>query len=99
MQKKGAAKVICNAHSQASRVELFNCLQWVPFYEEAKIAKCCLAYKRIKNKVPAYIEDSLKLNSDRHTRATRYSNNNFIFPRYNRETQGGKTYAVTTCKL
>ena len=44
-----------------------------------------------KNKVPAYIEDSLKLNSDRHTRTTRYSNNNFICPRYNRETEGGKT--------
>ena len=90
---------ICNAHGQASSVELFNRLQWVPFYEEAKIAKCCLAYKHIKNKVPAYIEDSLKLNSDRHTRTTRYSNNNFICPRYNRETEAGNTFAVTTCKL
>ena len=98
MQKR-AARVICNAHGQASSVELFNRLQWVPLYEGAKIAKCCLAYKRVKNNVPAYIEDSLKLNSDRHTRTTRYSNINFICPRYNRETEGAKTFAVTTCKL
>ena len=39
MQKR-AARVICNAHGQASSVELFNRLQWVPFYEEAKIAQC-----------------------------------------------------------
>ena len=53
----------------------------------------------IKNKVPAYIKDSLNLNSDQHTRTTRYSNSNFICPWYNRETEGGKTFAVTTCKL
>ena len=98
MQKR-AARVICNAHGKASSVKLFNRLQWVPFYEEAKIAKCCLAYKRVKNKVPAYIKDSLRLNSNQHTRTTRYSNSNFICPRYNRETEGGKTFAVTTCKL
>ena len=99
MQKR-AARVIYNAHGQASSVELFIRLQWVAFYEGAKIAKCCQANKRIKNKVPAaYIEDSLKLNSDRHTRTTRYSNSNFMCSGYNRETEGGKTFAVTTCKL
>ena len=94
-----AARVICNAHGQASSVKIFNRLQLVPFYEDEKIAKCCLAYKRIKNNVPAYIEDFLQLNSNQHARTTRYSGSNFICPRYNRETEGGKTFAVTTCKL
>jgi hypothetical protein len=41
-----------------------------PLLQDAKIAKCCLVYKRIKNNVPAYIEDSLKFNSNQHTRTT-----------------------------
>ena len=40
--------------NQASGVNLFNTLQWLPFYEESKIAKCCVAYKRIKDEVPLY---------------------------------------------
>lgn len=97
--QKRAARVICNAKNQASSVKLFNSLQWLPFYEEVKIAKCCLAYKRIKDKVPIYIENSLELNSQRHSRTTRYSNINFICPKFNRMTEGGRTFAVTTCQL
>ena len=82
---------------QASSVKLFNRLQWPPFYEESKIAKCCLAYKRIKGEVPLYTENSLILNSQHHNRATRYSNTNFICPRFNRMTEGGRPFAVTTC--
>ena len=26
---------------------LFNKLSWIPFFEEAKVVKCALAYKRI----------------------------------------------------
>ena len=44
---------------QASSVKLFNRLQWPPFYEESKIAKCCVAYKRIEGEVPLYTENSL----------------------------------------
>ena len=44
-----------------------------------KIAKCCLAYKRIKGEVPLYdIEDPLRLNSQQHSRVTRYSNINLF---------------------
>ena len=43
-----------------------------------KIAKCCVAYKRIKGEVPLYIEDSLRLNSQQHSRVTRYSNINLF---------------------
>ena len=52
--QKRAARVISDADNQASSVKLFNRLQWLPFYEESKIAKCCVAYKRIKGEVPLY---------------------------------------------
>ena len=97
--QKRAARIISNADNQASSVKLFNRLQWLPFYEESKIAKCCVAYKRIKGEVPLYTEGSLILNSQQHNRATRYSNTNFICPRFNRMTEGGRSFAVTTCQL
>ena len=58
--QKRAARVISDANNQASSVKLFNSLQWLPFYEEVKIAKCCVAHKRNKGEVPLYIEDSLR---------------------------------------
>ena len=97
--QKRAARVISDADNQASSVKLFNRLQWLPFYEESKIAKCCVAYKRIKGKVPLYTEGSLILNSQQHNRATRCSNANFICPRFNRMTEGGRSFAVATCQL
>ena len=97
--QKRAARVISNANNQASSLKLFNSLQWLPFYEEVKIAKCCVAYKRIKGEVPLYIEDSLRLNSQQHSRVTRYSNINFICPKFNRVTEGGRSFAVPTCQL
>ena len=71
--RKTAATVICDAVNQVSSVKRFNRLQQLPFYEESKKAKCCIAYKRIKGEV-AYIiiEDSLILNSHEHSRATSY---------------------------
>ena len=97
--QKRAARVISDANNQASSVKLFNSLQWLPFYEEVKIAKCCVAYKRIKGEVPLYIEDSLRLNSQQHSRVTRYSNINFICPKFNRVAEGGRSFAVSTCQL
>ena len=63
MLQKQAARVISDADNQASSVKLFNRLQWLPFYEESKIDKCWVAYKRIKGEVPLYTEGSLVLNS------------------------------------
>ena len=87
--QKRAARAISDADNQAPGVKLFNRLQWLPFYEESKIAKFWVAHKRIKDEVPSYIEDSF----------TRYSNTNFICPRFNRMTEGGRSFAVTTCQL
>ena len=88
--QKRAERVISDANNQASSVRL-------PFYEEVKITKCCVAYKRIKGEVPLYIEDSLRLKSQQHSRVTGCSSINFICPKSNRVSEGGRTFAVTTC--
>ena len=80
--QKRVARVISDADNQASSAKLFNRRQWLPFYEESKTAKCCVANKRIRGEVPLYIEGSLILNSQQRNRATRYSNTNFICPSY-----------------
>jgi mRNA deadenylase 3'-5' endonuclease subunit Ccr4 len=98
MQKR-AARVICDATKQTPSVKLFNSLQWLPFYEEVKIAKCSIAYKHIMHEVPIYIRDLLELNCQHHDRTTRYSNINLICPKFNRKTEGGRTFAVTTSQL
>ena len=94
--QKRAARVIANADNQASSIKLFNRLQWLPFCEESKIAKCCVAYKHIEGEVHLYTEGSLILSCQQHNRVTRYSNTNFICPRFSRMTEGGR---VTTCQL
>ena len=98
-QQKRAARVISDANNQTSSVELFNSLQWLPFYEEVKISKCCVAYKWLKGEVPLYTEDSFRLNSWQHSGVTRYSNINFNCPQYNQVTEGSRKFAVTTCQL
>ena len=61
--------------------------------------KYSVLYKRIKGEAPLYIEDSLTLNSQQHSRVTRYRNINFICPKFNPVTEGGRTFAVSTCQL
>ena len=58
-----------------------------------------MAYKRIKGEVPLYSEDSLRLNSHQYSRVTRYSNINFVRQKFHRLTEGGRTFAGTTCQL
>ena len=73
LQKRAARIIILDAYSQASFVKLFNKLKWIPFYEQAKIAKCCIMYKRLKGHVPAYLKTLLKFSSETHSRQTRYA--------------------------
>ena len=59
LQKRTARVISDQAYNQASSVKLFNSLQWLPLSKEEKIAKYCVAHKRIKGKVPLYIENSV----------------------------------------
>ena len=88
-----------DAKPRTSSVLLFNKLQWIPFYEEAKVAKYSVVYTRIQNSVPTYLMNSLKRNCETHDRNTRYSNYNFICPRYKRLNEGGRTFNVTAVQL
>ena len=96
--QKRAARIILDADSQASPVKLFNKLKWVPFSEQAKIAKCCIIYKRLQGHVPAYLKTLLKCSSETHSCQTRYANFNVACPMVKRQ-KGGRTFTVITCKL
>ena len=60
MQKR-AARIILEAQRTRRTVTLFNNLSWIPFYDEAYIERCKLAFKRINgNQLPDYLSASLK---------------------------------------
>ena len=65
--QKRAARIILDADSQASSVKLFYKPKWIPFYEQVKIAKCCIIYKRLQGHVPAYRKTLLKLPCETHS--------------------------------
>ena len=96
--QKRAARIILDADCQASSVKLFNKLNWIPFFEQAKLTKCCIIYKRLKGHVPTYLKSLLKLTSDTHSRQTRYANFNIARPVIKREIEGGRTFTVTACQ-
>ena len=54
--QKRAVRIILGADSYAPSVQLFNKLQCIPFFENAKLAKCCIIYKRLQGRVPSYLE-------------------------------------------
>ena len=97
--QKRAARVILYADRLAPSVELFNKLSWIPFYEQCKIDKCSILYKRVNGYLPGYLNDHILINSNVHSRSTRYANVNAICPKYKRETEGGKTFTVSSIKL
>ena len=45
----------------ARSVTLFNKLRWIPFYEQSRINKCAIFYKRINGSLPGYLNDHLEI--------------------------------------
>ena len=97
--QKRAARVILFADRLVSSVSLFNKLSWIPFYEQCKIDKCSILYKRLNGFLPNYLNEHIVINNNIHSRNTRYSNFNVICPKYKRETDGGRTFSVSSTKL
>ena len=93
---KRAARVILDGPYMSSTIQLFNRLKWLPFYEESKVNKAVFAFKSINGETAPYLRETLKLNREQHCRNTRYAEVNFICPKYKRETEGGRTFIVTT---
>ena len=93
--QKRAARVILGADTRSNRINLFNKLEWLPFYVEANVNKCSL----VQGNCPGYMFDLLKWNADLHTRSGRYSALNVVCPRYNRESEGERTFSVSVTRL
>ena len=97
--QKRAARVISYADRMTPSVALFNKLGWIPFYGQHKIDKCIIMYKRINGCLPNYLNEHLILNNKRHSRNTRYSSINAVCPKYRRESEGGRSFAVSATRL
>ena len=79
-------------------VTLFNNLSWIPFYNEAYVKQCELAYKWINGTLPDYLDTSLRKNSDVHSRNMRNCILNLLCPLHENLSEGGRTFAVKTVK-
>ena len=93
--QKRTARVILEADTRLNRVKLFQKLERPPFYDQVKWNKCVLVFKYLLGSCPSYMYDILKFNADLHTRTGRYSKLNLACPRFNRETEGGRTFSVS----
>ena len=80
-------------------MKLFKKLAWLPFYDEVKLIESTLVLKRLQGSCPAYMYDLLKFNADLHTRTGRYNKLNLACPRFNRETEGGRSFSVFATRL
>ena len=96
-----AARVILDTKIQEERtVALFNKLNWLPFDDELKLNTCTMVFKIMNGLAPDYLVNKFPKVSDISKRCSlRYSNITFVSPKYNRETEGGKSFAVSAIKL
>ena len=54
--QKRAARVILNVKVREERtITLFDRLNWIPFYDEININKCCIIYKCLQGITPDYL--------------------------------------------
>ena len=97
--QKHAARIILGAEYMTRMVMMFNKLNWIPYYNEAYINRCGIAFKRINDDTqPNYMTEMLRTNSAVHTQNTRYCKLNFICPHYNKASDGGRMFIVRTIK-
>ena len=73
----------------------YSHIGYIPFSCLRRHLKCAIIHVR-KHRPTSHCDDNY---SQRHSRDTRYCNSNLVCPKYNRETEGGKTFRVTSCKL
>ena len=80
-----------NAPPQAPSVALFNRLKWLPFYKDAFISKCIVAYKRLQGDVPVYLNDLLKVLLKRKFKVAFFYLKYFFIPRRSLITKNNAT--------
>ena len=96
--QKGAVRITLSVPRTSRTVILFNNLSWLPFYNEANINRCALAFKRINGTLPSYLNTSLRKTSDNLATITRNCNLNLLSPLHKNIVEGGRTFAVRTAK-
>ena len=97
--QKRAARIILESQCTSRTATLFNNISWIPFYNEAYIKRCELAFKRMNGcQLPDYLSASLRKNSDVHSRNTRNCNVNLLCLLHRNISKEGRTFAVRTVK-
>ena len=71
--QKRTCRVILEADTRSNSVKLFKKLERLLFYDEVKLNKCVLVFKRLLGSHPSHMYDILKFNADLHTRTGHYS--------------------------
>ena len=97
--QKRAARVILDVDTKERRAKLFKQLNWLPLYDEIQIQKCCIIHNRVLRQSTQYMIQILIRNVDYSSRSNRLSKANLVCPRYERETEGGKSFGVTGARL
>ena len=64
-----------------------------------KISSCSLVFKLIQDTFLNYLNKHFTVNNRVHTRNTRYAYFNLVCSKYVRDTEGGKSFSVRSCKL
>ena len=97
--QKRAARIILESQCTSRTATLFNNISWIPFYNEAYIKRCELAFKGTHgSQLPDYLSASLRKNSDVRSRNTRNCDVNLLCPLHRNISEGGRTFVVRTVK-
>ena len=89
--QKRVARVILSAENRDKSFKLFSRLGWLPFYDEAKINQCLLIHQCLVGDFPQYMNIVITSNY--------YGEWNLVCKRFNRETEDGRTFSVSSAKL
>ena len=98
-QKRVAHIVLDAERTTRTLTRMFNVFNWIPFFIEAYISRCSIAFKRIDGTTPDYINSILKTNSEIHNRSTRFANLNFHCPVLKKNTEGDRTLACEQLEI
>ena len=91
--------MILQVDTRSRTVDNFKKLCWIQFYGEVKMNKCILIFKKINGDVPSYIDELFTTNTSIHGRQTRPGGYNLVCPRYNRSSEVGKFFTISSIKL
>ena len=92
--QKRAARVILQVDTRSRTIDNFTKLGWIPFYDEVKINKCILVFKKLNGDVPSYIDKLFITNQSIHSRQTRHGGYNLVRPRYTRSSEVGRSFTI-----